>query len=108
MNAKNWVQSGKAHNLEALRIVGEIFDHLKKHNQRLYLVYVPSAENVADYATRYFGEQTFLQKQFDQTRRLLHLAQKEATGMWLNQGGRTGGLDPQLGKKQSEKNIPQK
>ena len=63
MNAKNWMSSGKTHNLENAPHRREILDHLKKQNQRLFLVYVPSAENVADYATRHFGEQSFLQKQ---------------------------------------------
>ena len=61
LNAKNWISSGKAHNPENAPHRREILDHLMKHNQRLLLVYEPSAENVADYATRHFGEQSFLQ-----------------------------------------------
>ncbi len=96
MNAKNWVQSGKAHNSIALLILGEIFRHLRQYNQRLYVVYVPSAQNVADFATRDITcpvQDAFDRKQFEDTRTLLRQTQVEATGMWLERGGRTGGVE---------------
>ncbi len=90
MNAKNWVQSGKAQCREAYPILKAIFTHLKKYNQRIYVVYVPSAQNVADYATRHTDKE-FEDVPFRQTRCLLAHAETEACGLWLTTGGISGG-----------------
>lgn len=90
MNAKHWVESGKANNPEALRLLNLLFSHLRSFNLRLYLVYVPTGDNVADYSTRPHPEdktsRAYLPSQFFATGRLLALAEKEALGMWLDVG----------------------
>lgn len=102
MVAKRWVEAGKAHNDIALELLNKIFFCLKETNNRLYLTYVPSVMNVADFTTKEQKDavqthedypQLFTTTQKNQTGYLLALAENEAKKVWMLYGGVTGGTN---------------
>jgi hypothetical protein len=95
-NAKSWVETRKTSSSEARELLRHIFDHLRQHKQRIYLVYVRSENNVADYSTRPHPEdptRTHHDKQYVSTGKSLLFAEQQALATWLNVAGhRSGGV----------------
>lgn len=99
MNAKRWVEAAKAGNATARSYLRKLFAHMDKFNLRVYLVYVPSKKNAADYATRPHlnrGRDMWEPQTFNETKALLSLAEAEAKKMWIVHGAQSGGMDPSL------------
>ncbi len=108
LNAKAWVEAAKAECPLARALLRELFEHMESLGIRLYLVYVPSACNVADHKTRVntlqpgVEPQEWLPKPALQTSAILARGDMECRKTFTRHGGQTGGMDralnPDLGK----------
>jgi hypothetical protein len=102
MNAKHWVESAKAENETARSLLKLLFGHMESRGIRLYLVYVPSADNVADHATRRkpptdaSQPSLFLAAKLEATARLLARSDFECRKAFTLHGGQTGGMPRSL------------
>ena len=108
MNAKRWVEAAKANNSVALDYLRKIFAHMDKLHLRVYLVYVPSKKNVADYATRPRLDRAGAQwepQTFHDTQAFLARAEAEAKKMWIVHGAQSGGMERELNMEVQEDNA---
>jgi hypothetical protein len=102
MNAKHWVESAKAENETARSLLKLLFEHMESRGIRLYLVYVPSADNVADHATRRHPptdasqSSLFVDTKLAATARLLARSDFECRKAFTLHGGQTGGMPRSL------------
>ena len=87
LNAKGWVQKGCARNARANEILAELDTHLD--GRRLYLVYVPTKDNVADEPSRNAKE--LVAARIKATGDCLKKASVEAGSVWLAAGLQVGG-----------------
>ena len=101
MVAKHWLETGMAHNSEALQMLQEIDTLLRRHHARIYAAYVNTNDNLADTPsrvgkTRYeLGEESRAgdnARRRTATRKVLQAAEKEAKGMFLKAGDNAGGM----------------
>ena len=102
MVAKHWLETGMAHNSEALQMLQEIDILLRRHHARIYTVYVNTNDNLADTPSRIgkmryeLGEESKPgdnARRREATRKLLRVAEKEARGLFLKAGNSAGGME---------------
>jgi hypothetical protein len=94
-NAKCWAEKQYANNDIANKLLAELYQALE--GRRLYLVYVPTAANVADDPSR--SEKKIDAAELDraklkETWKYVQRAHKEAKGMWRHGQSQVGGLPP--------------
>lgn len=90
MTCKSWIERGCSPRDEANEMLQQILTTLENHNQRLYVIYVPTEENVADEPSR---RKIWERVKLEATRRRLDLAFMECQGAWAVAGGTTGASD---------------
>jgi hypothetical protein len=88
LNAKPWVERTYARTEEANTILQDLFTKVLGKT-RLYLVYVPSNDNVADEPSRC---KELIPRRVAKTLEYLKSAKREAIGIWSVEGGQTGGV----------------
>ena len=97
LSCKFWVEKGHARTQKMQDKLNELHEMLHRHGVRLYLVYVPSADNFADEISR-IADQERMKRELSATKlecghRLLERAFKEVNyGLWSLGGGDTGGI----------------
>ncbi len=89
LNAKAWIERRYAHNDAANEILQQLVPALLQANCRLYLTYVPTAENVADEPSR--GIDQLDPKRLEATFVRLYTAWLEAKETFARAGNFTGG-----------------
>jgi len=100
MVAKHWVETGVAHNEQALDLLAAIDSLLKASGSRLYCVYVNTKDNISDVPSR-LGKDGYLAEfstpaNSDKRRatlKLLGAAADEAKQTFLASGGKYGGMN---------------
>ena len=97
MVAKHWVESGNTRVEGALGLLKELDEMLTNSGSRLYLVYIPTKDNLADVPSRkgeggYWAEWGNYSRERKATRALLESAAAEARKTFIRDGGKTGGV----------------
>ena len=97
MVAKHWLDTGDARPELALTILGRISSKLKSRGCRLYTAYINTKKNLSDVPSRvgckaYLAEKDQHKDRRQATLKLLEFAKEEALGLFLKEGGNTGGM----------------
>jgi hypothetical protein len=87
MTCKSWIERGCAPTSLANAMLKEIFLTLEQRAQRLFVIYVPTDDNVADEPSR---DKQIIAAKERKTRARLELAFRECLGTWSVAGGSTG------------------
>ena len=95
MTAKSWAQKMCANNAEANVILRLLSEELA--DRRLYLVYIPSADNPADAPSREEALDVKTDVRIARAWNLLQEAGIHAQGVWAVAGGRVGGMPKKTG-----------
>ncbi len=88
-NAQSWAERGYANNDRANRWLNTLYDLLE--SRRLYLIYIPTDDNVADTPSRNVRE--LEPPRCAATIRYLRRARVEALGIWKLEGGQVGAAE---------------
>lgn len=96
-NAKNWVEKGHAKNKDAMALLNQLDELLGEC--RLYLVYIPTDDNIADCPSR---KDPFEKHRYSKTCELLKIATASAKGLWRIAGDRIGGVKTEQRRRQRE------